>query len=233
MKTENSLTLSAYNEIRQLIFQNRIIPGQRLYLVDLAKQLGMSRLPVTYALSILANEGYLDFVPNYGYTVHVMNEEEGRNLFEIREMIEIGAIDLSARKISVQKMEKLARALKNYERAIWGMTHHSLFVLDTEFHVSVIEMSENPLLVERFKEIFLKIFSQFGIENIPVARIREIVEEHNEIFHALENKDLEYAKQIIHVHNENAQENLFSAFDRNRRKKQEGSRVIRLCDAVS
>ncbi len=53
-----------------------IVPGQRLVFIDLAKQLNVSRTPVNNALSILAQQGYLDFVPNQGYSVHKLTQKE-------------------------------------------------------------------------------------------------------------------------------------------------------------
>ena len=69
MKKSKNLTLKVYNRIMKLMLDYEIVPGQRLVFVDLANQLKVSRTPVNNALSILAQEGYLDFVPNQGYSV--------------------------------------------------------------------------------------------------------------------------------------------------------------------
>jgi len=61
LKGQKNLTLAAYDNIKDMMFNYDIVPGQRLVFVDLAKQLGVSRTPVNNALSILAKEGYLDY----------------------------------------------------------------------------------------------------------------------------------------------------------------------------
>lgn len=196
-----------------------IIPGQRLIFVDLAKQIGVSRTPVNNALSILANEGYLDFIPNQGYSVHILTEEEANYLFEIREMIEIGVIGQAIRKMTDRKLEKLEQCKVDYENAISDRVHRKLFILDTEFHASAIEMIDNPILVDRYREVCQKIFLRFRVEDLLIERIREIVKEHDEIFHSLRTKDVEYAKELLNAHNNNAKKNLFAIIFQNEKAK--------------
>ncbi|KAB2840081.1 GntR family transcriptional regulator, partial [bacterium] len=90
MKKYSNLTLKVYHRIIELMLNYEIVPGQRLVFIDLAKQLGVSRTPVNNALSILAQEGYLDFVPNQGYSVHKLTRKEAENLYEFREVLEVG-----------------------------------------------------------------------------------------------------------------------------------------------
>jgi len=219
LKTQKNLTLIVYNQIKEMMLNYDIIPGQRLIFVDLAKQIGVSRTPVNNALSILANEGYLDFIPNQGYSVHILTEEEANYLFEIREMIEIGIIGQAIRKMTDEKLEKMEQCKINYENAISDRVHRKLFILDTEFHASAIEMIGNPILVDRYREVCQKIFLRFRVEDLLIARIREIVREHDEIFHSLRTKDVEYAKELLNAHNSNAKKNLFAIIFHNERTK--------------
>ena len=76
LKEQKNLTLAAYDSIKEMMLNYDIVPGQRLVFMDLAKQLGVSRTPVNNALSILAKEGYLDFVPHQGYSVHKLTLNE-------------------------------------------------------------------------------------------------------------------------------------------------------------
>lgn len=187
-----------------------IIPGQKLIFVDLAEKIGVSRTPVNNALSILANEGYLDFIPNQGYSVHVLTEEEANYLFEIREMIEIGVIGQAIRKMTDKKIEKLEKCKLEYEKAISDRVQRKLFILDTEFHASTIEMMENPILVDRYRDICQKIFLRFRVEDLLIDRIRQIAIEHNHIFNSIRTRDVEHAKELLNIHNTNAKKNLFA-----------------------
>ena len=104
MKKHSNLTLKVYQQIIELMLNYEIVPGQRLVFIDLAKQLGVSRTPVNNALSILAQEGYLDFVPNQGYSVHKLTLKEAENLFEIREILEVGFLGKAVRNMTDKKI---------------------------------------------------------------------------------------------------------------------------------
>lgn len=219
MKTQKNLTLIVYNQIKEMMLNYDIIPGQRLVFVDLAKQIGVSRTPVNNALSILANEGYLDFTPNQGYSVHILTEQEANYLFEIREMIEIGVIGQAILKMTPQKLSKLEQCKTDYENAISDRVHRRLFILDTEFHASAIEMMENPILVDRYRDVCQKIFLRFRVEYLLIERIKEIVREHDEIFNSIRTRDVEHAKALLNAHNSRAKKNLFAIIFQNERAK--------------
>ena len=210
MKGKKNLTLAAYDRIMEMMLDYDIVPGQRLVFVDLAGQLGVSRTPVNNALSILAKEGYLDFVPNQGYSVHRLTRHEAEELYEIREILEVGAIGKVVRMVTDEKMRILERNKKEYERAISDRVHRKLFILDTEFHASLIGMIENRYLVERYRDICQKIFLRFRIDDLKVERISEIVHQHEEIYEAIHIRDVERAKELLKNHYRDSKRNLFA-----------------------
>jgi DNA-binding GntR family transcriptional regulator len=204
-----NLVMATYDRIMQMMLNYDIVPGQRLIFVDLAKQLGVSRTPVNQALTILAKEGYLDFVPNQGYTVHKLTQYELESLYEIRQILELGTISKAIRRISPEKIERLKRKKEDYEKAITDRVHRGLFIRDTDFHAAVIEMTGNDLLVDRYRDLCRRIFLRFRIDTLSLDRIHEIVEEHGQFFEAICIKDVDMAKDLLKRHNRNAQEGLF------------------------
>jgi DNA-binding GntR family transcriptional regulator len=209
LKTQKNLTLAVYYRIKEMMLAYDIVPGQRLVFVDLAKQLGVSRTPVNNALSILANEGYLDFVPNQGYSVHRLTEDEANFLYEIREIFEIGAVGKAIRNVTPDMLKNYEQRKLDYERAISDRVHRRLFILDTEFHAGLIDMIGNPVLAERYRDICQKVFLRFRVEDLPIQRIKEAVKEHDELFTAVSIRDVELAKTLIKFHNKMTKKNLF------------------------
>ncbi len=210
VKERKNLTLAAYDRILEMMINYDIVPGQRLVFVDLAEQLGVSRTPVNNALSKLAKEGYLDFIPNQGYTVHKITREEAESLYEIREILEIGTISKAIRGMTPDMIEAFRSKKEAYEEAITDRVHRGLFVLDTDFHAAVIEMIGNALLVDRYRDLCKRIFLRFRVEMLSIDRIHEIVKEHDELFEAICIRDVDLAKDLVKRHNRNARKNLFS-----------------------
>ena len=120
-----------------------IVPGQRLVFVDLAKQLKVSRTPVNNALSILAREGYLDFVPNQGYSVRRLSKKDAEELYQIREVLEVGFIGQAIEKMTDNMFLNVKKQKLTYEKAISDRVHRNLFILDTEFHLAILDMVGN------------------------------------------------------------------------------------------
>lgn len=209
MKKHSNLTLKVYQQIIELMHNYEIVPGQRLVFIDLAKQLNVSRTPVNNALSILAQQGYLDFVPNQGYSVHKLTLEEAENHYAIREVLEVGFVGDAIRNMSDKKIRALEKKKNDYEKAIASHVNRKLFILDTEFHAGILDMVGNDILSAQYRDICQKIFLRFRTEDLRLNRIMEIKDEHNEIFESIRLKDVERSKELVRSHHKNSKKNLF------------------------
>jgi DNA-binding GntR family transcriptional regulator len=210
LNNEKNLTQMVYRKIKEMMQNYEIIPGQRLIFSDLAQRLGVSRTPVNNALSILANEGFLDFVPNQGYTVHQITEEEAESLYEIRGIIELGSIGKAIRRLTPERLESLERQKHLYEKAIADQVSRGRFVLDQEFHACYVQICGNLYLADYFREVYQRIFLRHRIEGLLTDRARAVVSEHNEIFEAIRLRDIERAKESIKSHIESGRQYIFS-----------------------
>lgn len=210
LKNEKNLTQRVYSRIKEMMLNYEIIPGQRLVFNDLAQRLGVSRTPVNNALSILANEGFLDFIPNQGYRVHEITPEEAESLYEIREMMELSMIGKAIRKLTPEKLERLAERKELYERAVVEQVSRGRFTLDQEFHAYIIQMSENLYLPDYFREIYQRTFLRHRIEGLRTDRAREVVLEHDEIFRAIRLKDVEWGRELLKSHIQAGKAYIFS-----------------------
>ncbi len=211
LNTDKNLTQMAYRRIKEMMLNYDLIPGQRLIFIDLAKRLGVSRTPVNNALSILAYEGFLDFVPNQGYSVHQITLEEGEALYEVRELIELGSIEKAIRKLTSEKLDLLKSQKSQYENAVFENVSRGRFILDQEFHACYVHMAENPYLTDYFREVYQRIFLRHRIEGLRAGRARKVVLEHDEIFDAIRLRDVKKTKQLVKQHIRAGKEYIFSS----------------------
>lgn len=209
MKKNKNLTIKVYNRIMELMLNYEIVPGQRLVFVDLAKQLKVSRTPVNNALSILAREGYLDFVPNQGYSVRRLSKKDAEELYQIREILEVGFIDQAVGNMTAKKLLSVEKQKQAFDKAISDRVHRNLFVLDMEFHVAILSMAGNRILTSRYEDISRKIFLRFRTEALKMERIEQIRVEHERLFEAIVLRDADRAKELIQLHHKNSRESLF------------------------
>jgi len=207
---EKNLTQMVYEQFKEMMLNYELIPGQRLIFADLASRLGVSRTPVNNALSVLANEGFLDFVPNQGYTVHQITEDEAESLYEIREILEVGSIGKAIRKMTPKKLKVLEEKKKSFEKAVADQVSRGRFVLDQEFHACHVNAAENVYLADYFREVYQRIFLRHRIEGLRAERAKSVVREHNQVFRAIESGDVERAKKFVKSHIEAGKQYIFS-----------------------
>ena len=206
-----NLTQMAYRKIKEMMFNYEIVPGQRLVFIDFAKRLGVSRTPVNNALNLLAREGFLDFMPNQGYRVHEITRDEASHLYEVREILELGAVESAVQKITPEKLRALEEKKKRYEKVVADNLTRGRFTIDQEFHAAYIDMADNPHLTEYFREVYQRIFLRHRIEILPPGRAREVVLEHKELVRAITQKDVRKAQKIIQLHIQAGMKYIFSA----------------------
>ncbi|QCI66961.1 GntR family transcriptional regulator [Phreatobacter stygius] len=82
--------------LRDWILTGTVTGGERLEEIPLAEKLGVSRTPVRAALTLLANEGLLDYQPKRGYLVRTFGADEVFAAYEVRATLEGLACRLAA-----------------------------------------------------------------------------------------------------------------------------------------
>ena len=114
-----SLVDQAYEDIKNMICNFELIPGQIVSDFTLSKKLGMSRTPIRQALQRLEGDNLIvDAGAGKSYQVSPITEEEIIDLFDAREGIEVTAIRIAAEKgISETRLIELERINRNMEDA--------------------------------------------------------------------------------------------------------------------
>src|SRR5579863_10770053 len=108
---EVSLADSVYEQLRSELFDFRLLPGDRFTEIEVAERTGTSRTPVRQALYRLQSEGFLEVRPRSGWEVKPLDFEQLDALYELRILLEQGAV----RRLADQTPEQLSAALAPLE----------------------------------------------------------------------------------------------------------------------
>ncbi len=208
--SERNLNNVVYQKIKQMMLNYEITPGQRLTFVDLAEKLGVSRTPVNNALSLLSKEGFLDFTPNQGYTVHQITKEEADQLYEVREILEVGALEKAILHLTPVKIKELEKRESLFKQSVDEKQNRGRFFLDQEFHAYIVEMSENHYLAEYFREVYQRIFLRHRISPLKGDRAVQVPAEHHDIVEAICRRDMEGAKNLLSNHIQHGKQYIYS-----------------------
>ena len=107
--TRVSLSEKAYLAIRDEILRGQLRPGTPLSRRRLARELGMSVLPVTEALRRLEGDGLVESRARAGTRVRVPSEKDVRELYELREALETQSARLFAERATPAQRQELSR----------------------------------------------------------------------------------------------------------------------------
>ena len=113
-----------------MIFSGALQAGQALRQEEIARQLGLSRLPVREALNRLATEGLVELKPRRGFFVVSLKPDEIEDIFEMRAMLEARAGQLATERMTAQDADAVDRLVDSLDTAIEQQRSASMITRD-------------------------------------------------------------------------------------------------------
>jgi DNA-binding GntR family transcriptional regulator len=118
---EGSRPLSqiAYDALRTMILSGEVRPGERLGERELARRIQVSRTPLREALGRLERDGLAVSKPGLGYFAMEFDAGAVQELYELREILEVHASRLAARRIGdagIRELRDIMQQLAGFER---------------------------------------------------------------------------------------------------------------------
>lgn len=141
-----SLRDHAYDELRARIVGLELQPGTRLVERDLAEELAVSRIPLREALQRLQQDGLVVVVPRQGAIVSPFTVDDVRDLFDVRESLEVLAARLAAERATEEGLDALAAQLDVARRATKRGDKPAIAAANAGFHTTIVNLADNPLL---------------------------------------------------------------------------------------
>jgi DNA-binding GntR family transcriptional regulator len=186
------------DEIRQLILDGTLRPGERLTEDRLAEQLGVSRNPVREAIRVLETEGLLEVFAHRGASVASLSAQHAENLFDVRLALEPLGARLAARSPSAEGIARMKQILLEVEQHPDDYSRDALSDLHTELHSIVFEMTENPYLTAIALPMVKRgqwLLRQYSRLENPSAWA-----EHHALIAAIEEGDEDFAEVVARHH---------------------------------
>jgi DNA-binding GntR family transcriptional regulator len=198
---DQSLEYKVYRQIKDMMLNFDIVPGQRIIITELAEQLGVSRTPVKMALIMLSKEGFVDYTARQScYTIHQYSREELDSLHDFRVLLERGAVSKAIENLTPEKLQALEREAHDFKQVADTDKRELRFLLDLNFHACFVDMAGSPFLSETYRDMYQRFFMRRRISHFFGDRYMHVFAEHEEILEAFRNRDVERAKQAISKH---------------------------------
>lgn len=181
-----------YRDVRRAIILGYLQPGTRLSVKALARKYGTSVTPVRDALQMLGQEGLVTIRPRSGYFVTRVTLKQLRDLFELREILEVAAVERAAARITDGEIEELEQVHAGYT----GEDDDSYERYTDEnrrFHYLVARASGNEELADMIGHLLDRLGRFMVMRRVG----KDLATIHSRLVEALRARDVEAARQAI------------------------------------
>jgi DNA-binding GntR family transcriptional regulator len=212
--------------LRQAILDGALAGGTTLRQADLAKQLGVSRIPVREALLKLEGEGLVETQPRRGVIVTSLSADDFNEILEMRFALESLALELAAQHFTKKDLDDALKLVTESQRKMppagnedlqeefesrWGS-------MNWAFHKRIYSVARRPRLLstlENLHQLFarqlrtrintVKAHAAHGSTKATPLHANRlewevVLEEHRQIAKACGRHDAHKAKEILKAH---------------------------------
>ncbi|MBK9605753.1 MAG: GntR family transcriptional regulator [Betaproteobacteria bacterium] len=152
----DSLSLVAYQRIREDLMGGRFAPGEKLKHRDLAARLGMSATPVREALKRLVSEAVLTQADHHSVRLPVLTPERYLEICELRVDLEGKAAAVAAERATPVDLEELRGIQSTLDAAVRQGRLSEWLLQNERFHLAICRCARMPVLLRLVEILWLQ-----------------------------------------------------------------------------
>ncbi|MFI5341166.1 MAG: GntR family transcriptional regulator [Candidatus Methylomirabilales bacterium] len=206
-----------YDTIRDAILRGRYRPGQRLVADELAKEIGVSRMPVREALHRLEAAGLVTLTPHRGAVVNEISESEIIEIYHIRGVLDGLAARLSAPHLTQADYDRLNAVLDEMAAAAKAKDLDRVLRVNRDFHQLIWQAARAPRLHSLLENLYDASQRFRNISVLLPGRLEQLTQEHRRIARALARGDVSRAERFAIEHHEGTALRLLRAVEQGKR----------------
>jgi DNA-binding GntR family transcriptional regulator len=206
-------THKAYQGIRQMLFHNEIVPGQKIAYRDLAERLNMSQTPVIQALKWLEFQGLVRHERHRGYYTEPISIQEVEEIYDFREQIELALLPRTMARLNAVSINTLEKALDAHLKASREIYLHDRLLRDMEFHLSLAALSGNRVQHQTLRLLFDLLYLKYGGNILFSTSMEKADTAHKELFNHIRDNNLRDAKHVLSKHIRRVKKHVLDGLD--------------------
>jgi len=199
MESVTNLREMVLAQLRSCIVSGEAAPGTIYSVPSVAAEMGMSTTPVREALLELSRTGLVAPLRNRGFRVEAATPLDLENQFDVRIMLEAGALVAVAR-IGLTDTEPLVKLADAVAAAVKAGDVADYIETDRRFHEALVSRANNPLLTRMIMDLRANM-RLYGISSpAGLERQRASVAEHYEMIELAATHQCEAISALITRH---------------------------------
>ncbi|TYC92065.1 GntR family transcriptional regulator [Novosphingobium sp. BW1] len=200
-----------FEVIRERIIEGKLSVMEPVRQDALAKELGVSKIPLREALARLEHEGLLTSQPNRGWFVQPMTSDQAEEIYELRLAFEPVAAARGARMATEEDQKAAIAAFERLDTAA-NSALSEVGVRNREFHVTLVRPGQR-LLTTQLTERLEVLAERYVIAHLePAGRGNRAHTEHKGLLEAWLARDEDAVRAQLTHHIANTLEDLRAHF---------------------
>src|SRR5258708_15582564 len=195
-----SKTERVYEALRRRIRELTLAPGAPLRKEEIVLELGVSRAPVSDAISRLADEGLIDVFPQHGSFVALIRATDVRDSLFVRTALEVEAMRRLATVADADTSEVLDANIAAQALALNAGNLEQFYDLDEALHAAIFGAIENPRALRLLEAARAPLDRVRRLALPQAGRPEQTLAEHRALVEAIRSGDGEYAAAAMRAH---------------------------------
>ena len=204
MLQRDTLPMQVLNKLMDWIMDGKLKMGEKLNTEELARQLGVSRMPIREALKSLEKMGLAESIPYVGVKLVSLEQEDVLQIYLMRQLLEPLAAGEACKKITEEQIHELEEIHKEYIPIVEAdeIDAKKLYLQNRKFHFAIYSISEMDRVCAMIESLwdtlsfFKLIYGRDVIKNTNGAK--NMIAEHQGYIDALEDRDAERLKKSLY-----------------------------------
>lgn len=183
--------------VRERVLSGDLRPGERVRISAIARELGISDIPVREGVMRLEAEGLLEFETNKGAVVTTLHPHDIEEMFAIRAELEALAVRRASRTINRDQLDHLRDLIEEMEQAEREGRTEDYGHLNREFHFAIYEAQPYKRLLTLIEDYWNSTDWCRRIFARDAESVRASAAEHRGIYEALVEGDGDLAADLL------------------------------------
>ena len=204
MLQRDTLPMQVLNKLMDWIMDGKLKMGEKLNTEELARQLGVSRMPIREALKSLEKMGLAESIPYVGVKLVSLEQEDVLQIYLMRQLLEPLAAGEACKKITEEQIHELEEIHKEYVPIVEAdeIDAKKLYLQNRKFHFAIYSINEMDRVCAMIESLwdtlsfFKLIYGRDVIKNTNGAK--NMIAEHQGYIDALKDRDAERLKKSLY-----------------------------------
>lgn len=199
-KTSQPLSTGLYSELQKDILSGAIPDGSKLTEQAVCKRYSVSRTPVREAFRQLEADGLIEIIPNRGAFATGLSKRDISDLFDLRAVFEVQAVEWAIKRMGQDDVERLAESIDFMEFYTLKEDVEKVLSFNSQFH-NIIYAGTGDRMLQKTLSIY-QTYLKYSAphKTYDEESLKAILEEHKAIYAAFESRNIAAGRKAMEQH---------------------------------